>query len=112
MLNQGLVAPEFQITHETTATGYVNFIAYTVERGHGWNNTAILANYAPEVALAGNPAALLDRLNLLLTAGRMTATTRQVIINAVNEVPASEPSRRVHMAVTLTMVSPEFIVQK
>lgn len=112
VLNQGLVAPEFQITHETTVTGYANFVAMTVERGHGWNDTAILANYAPEIALAGNPGALMDRLNLLLTAGRMTPATRQIIIDAINEVPAAQPSRRVHMAVALTLVSPDFVVQK
>lgn len=112
ILNQGLFAPEFQITHETTVTGYANFVAYTAERGHGWGTGAILPNYTAEVALANNPAALMDRLNALLTAGRMTATTRQVIINAINEIPASQASRRVHMAVALTMVSPEFIVQK
>lgn len=112
VLNQGLVAPEFQITHETTVTGYANFVAMTVERGHGWNDTAIVANYAPEALLASNPAALMDRLNLLLTAGRMTPDTRQIIIDAINEVPASEPGRRVHMAVALTLVSPDYIVQK
>lgn len=107
-----MVAPEFQITHETTVTGYANFVAMTVERGHGWNDTAILANYAPETVLANNPAVLVDRLSLLLMAGQMTPATRQIIINAINEVPLSESSRRVHMAVSLTMTSPEFIVQK
>lgn len=112
VLNQGLVAPEFQITHDTTVTGYANFVAMTVERGHGAGTAIVRGNYAAEEALAGNPAALMDRLNLLLTAGRMTPATRQIIINAINEVPASSASRRVHMAVSLTMISPEFIVQK
>jgi len=112
ILNSGLVAPEFQITHETTTTGYANFVINTVERGHGWNNTAIVANYAPQIALAGNPAQLLDHLNLLLTAGRMTPSTRQLILDAITSVPASDATRRVHTAVTLTMLSPEFIVQK
>lgn len=112
ILNQSLVAPEFQITHETTVTGYANFMAYTAERGHGYNTGTILPNYTAEVALANNPPALMDRLNILLTAGRMTSATRQIIINAINEIPASQASRRVHMAVALTMVSPEFIVQK
>lgn len=79
--------------------GSGNFIpTYTQEECLGWP--------------ACSTAALMDRLNLLLTAGRMTPATRQVIINAINEVPASSASRRAHMAVTLTMISPEFIVQK
>jgi uncharacterized protein (DUF1800 family) len=109
ILNRGLVAPEFQITHETTVTGYANFVTNVVERGYGGS---VKANYAPEVALASNPAALMDRLNLLLTAGRMTTGTRQVILDAVNAVPATKPEQRVHTAVALTMLSPEFIVQK
>jgi uncharacterized protein (DUF1800 family) len=112
ILNSGLVAPEFQITHETTTTGYANFVINTVQRGYGWNSTAIVANYAPEIALASNPAQLLDHLNLLLTAGRMTPATRQLITDAVAAVPASNAAGRVHTAVTLTMLSPEFIVQK
>ena len=112
ILRKGLVAPEFQITHETTTTGYANFVTHTVERGHGWNSSAIKANYAPEVALANNPAALMDRLNLLLTAGRMSTTTRQTILDAVTAMPATKPEARVHTAVALTMLSPDFIVQK
>lgn len=93
ILRKGLVAPEFQITHETTTTGYANFVTHTVERGHGWNSSAIKANYAPEVALANNPAALMDRLNLLLTAGRMSASTRQTILDAVSALPPPMPTQ-------------------
>jgi Protein of unknown function (DUF1800) len=121
----GLVAPEFQITHETTVTGYANFIVEKAERETRWwrDNEAALygpvqdylaADYSAELALAGNPAALVDRLKLLLTAGRMTASTRTLIINAVSAVPvgANGGNTRVATAVALTMVSPEFIVQK
>ena len=111
-MRRGLVAPEFQITHETTVTGYANFISNTVERGFGWNETNIKSNYTPELALASNPAALLDHLNLLLVAGQMSTGTRQLILDAVNAFPASDPKNRVYTAITLTMVSPEFIVQK
>ena len=42
----------------------------------------------------------------------MTPATRQIIIDAINEVPASDAAARVRMAIALTMISPEFIVQK
>jgi uncharacterized protein (DUF1800 family) len=112
IMKRGLVAPEFQITHETTATGYANFISNTVERGFGWNQTNIKSSYTPELAMATNPAALLDHLNLLLLAGQMSAGTRQIILDAVNAWPATDAKNRVYTAITLTMVSPEFIVQK
>jgi uncharacterized protein (DUF1800 family) len=112
IMRRGLVAPEFQITHETTATGYANFMSYTVERGHGWNETGLKSSYTPELALASNPAALLDHLNLLLLAGQMTPGTRDIILTAVSAMPASNPRGRVMTAITLVMLSPEFIVQK
>lgn len=112
IMQQGLVAPEFQITHETIVTGYANFITHLVARGHGWNETQLLGNYSAEIALANNPAALLDRLNLLLVAGQMTASTRSTILTAVNAMPASNPRGRVLTAVSLVMLSPDFIVQK
>jgi len=112
IMRRGLVAPEFQITHETTATGYANFVAYTVDRGHGYNETSLKSSYAPELALAGNPAALLDHLNLLLVAGQMTPNTRGTILTAVSAMSASNPRGRVMTAITLVMLSPEFIVQK
>jgi uncharacterized protein (DUF1800 family) len=123
--NKGLVAPEFSITDETTTTGYANFIVNKAERETNWwknnviNNPAsttdyLGADYTAEMLLASTPVALVDRLNLLLAAGRMSGATRQAIIDAISTVPASKNSgfNRVAGAVALTMVSPEFIVQK
>ena len=112
IMQQGLVAPEFQITHETTVTGYANFITNLVDRGHGWNETNLRGDYNAELALAGNPAALMDRLNMLLVAGQMSAATRSTILTAVNAMPASNPRGRVLTAVSLVMLSPDFVVQK
>ena len=112
IMRRGLVAPEFQITHETTVTGYANFVAWTVERGHGWNDTALKAAYTAELALAGNPPALMDHLNLLLVAGQMTSGTRETILTAVNALPVANPNARVITAIALVMLSPEFVVQK
>lgn len=122
---QGLVAPEFQITHETTTTGYANFMRYVAEHQNSWFRDNVMAQYGPtrdylagdysaEIALASNPGALLDRLNLLLMAGQMSAGTRKTILDAVNAAPvdANAGQRRVAFAVYLTMQSPEFIVQK
>ncbi len=125
LMSRGMVAPEFSITHETTATGYANFIVGTAERQTNWwrdNKAApwgsvvdyLGADYSAEMALASNPVALVDRLNLLLAAGRMSVTTKQAIIDAISTIPASQNSgfSRVSSAVALTLVSPDFIVQK
>lgn len=121
----GLVAPEFQITHETTSTGYANFMAAVAEQQNSWyrDNVAIryqsveghlAGDYSVEMALARDPSALVDRLNQLLIAGQMTASTKKAIVDAVNATPAEANSgqRRVALAVYLILVSPEFIVQK
>jgi uncharacterized protein (DUF1800 family) len=125
LVTRGLVAPEFQITHETTTTGYANFMANAAEQKNTWYRdheyakwgpvTEHLAvDYSPEMALSNDPNALLDRLNLLLMSGQMSASTRKAILDAVNATPAelNEGQLRVAFAVYLIMISPEFIVQK
>jgi uncharacterized protein (DUF1800 family) len=111
----GLVAPEFQITHETTVSAYVNFMVQTIEQGYGWGNEQITAAYTSELSLASQPEQLVARLNQLLMAGQMSAATRDTILQAVNAVGLSEANaakRRVWIAVTLAMASPEFLIQK
>lgn len=120
ILAAGLVAPEFQITDETTTTGYANFMLWIPERWTlPWvqqqgitDPDYLLADYTAEMPLANTPAALLDRLNLLLCAGQMSSATRSLILNAVQGVPKSDPLHRVATAIYLTMNSPDYIVQK
>ena len=125
LVARGLVAPEFQITHETTTTGYANFMANAAEQRNTWfrdHESAkwgpvtefVAVDYSAEMALSNDPNALLDRLNLLLMSGQMSAPTRKAIVDAVNATPAdaNEGQLRVAFAVYLIMISPEFIVQK
>jgi len=112
IMRRGLVAPEFQITNETTATGYVNFVVNVVDDGYGVGAGTITSTYSAELAMANNPVALIDRLNLLLVAGQMSLSTRDTILSAVNAIPASNTRGRVATAVALVMISPDFIVQK
>lgn len=112
---RGLVAPEFQIAHDTTVSGYARFMLNVIPDGYGDGRNAIAADYSTELGLATTPDALLDRLNLLLMAGRMTAETRALIKGAVEAIPTNitdASKRRVHTAIALAMLSPEFLVQK
>ncbi|MFZ5519665.1 MAG: DUF1800 domain-containing protein [Pseudomonadota bacterium] len=111
----GLVAPEFQITHETTASAYINFMVQTIEQGYGWGDNLITASYVNELALASQPEQLVARLDQLLLAGQMSTSTRDTILGAVNAVPMTEADaakRRVWIAVTLAMACPEYLIQK
>jgi uncharacterized protein (DUF1800 family) len=108
---QGLVAPEFQITTDTSIPGYINFMQKQLTNPDG----GLVMNYAPELALATNPTALVDRLNRRLTHSAMSAATRDEIIATVTALPAGTAAQnltRVRTAILLTVASPEFIAQK
>ncbi|MDH5264217.1 MAG: DUF1800 family protein, partial [Betaproteobacteria bacterium] len=66
----GLVAPEFQVTTETSMVGGLNFFARLIRNGYyGRDDTRLSFDLAPLNALAADPAALADRLNLLFMNG-------------------------------------------
>jgi len=114
-----LVAPEFQILHETSVVGYSNFMRSIVPSGVGSNSPRdIQANYSKEMALADDPDALIDRVDLMLTYGTMSDATKNLIRDAVESVsinplkPTSGRENRVYLAVFFALSSPDFIVQK
>jgi hypothetical protein len=116
----GLVAPEMQLTSEPSVAGYLNFMRDAIPNGTGISRD-VKANYSAEVALADTPAALVDRVSLLLMSGQMSARLRQQVLDAVNSVvvsgtdataAATARNNRVYLAVFLTMASPEYLVQK
>lgn len=120
----GLVAPEFQIVDEVTVAGYLNTMQATINAGIGQTvNGArdVLPNYAAEIALANDPNALADRMDLLLMNGRMSSTTRTRIVQAVSAVnvptaagtaQTTALTNRAKLAIYMTMASPEYLVQR
>jgi uncharacterized protein (DUF1800 family) len=121
-----LVAPEMQTMHEISVAGWLNTIRNWVPNGMGNNppmdpKRDVQPDYTDELALADNASGLVDRVALLLTADRMPSAMRNQIVAAVQSinVAISNPTNllnarrnRVHLAVYLTLASPEFIVQK
>jgi len=114
--NSNLVAPEMQITTTASVTGFANFIQSRVEESG--SNVSFRPGYDAEMTLANDPNALVDRLSLNMTAGAMTAETRASIIAAVSEIPirpdnaSQDRRRRVNAAMLMTVLSPEFYVQR
>jgi hypothetical protein len=122
----GLLAPEFQIVHEGTATSWINFIEEKSRRETSWGRANdqqwgvdvrdyLAADMTQELSLASNAAALFDRLNLLLAANQLSSATKTLIVNALNGISASTESgrrSRVSTAITLVMSSPEYLIQK
>jgi len=112
----GLVAPEFQITTERLIITGTNRFRECVFQGYaGVSNpqedTAFM-RLEREIALAGNPPALVEHLNLLLMSGQMTQGMKDILVSMVTDTDPADPRQRVLEALFLIVSSPEFSVQK
>ncbi len=118
-----LQAPEFQITDELTVASYINQLRGLIESGVG-ERADVRLNLSGFAAIADNPGALADRLNLVLLNGRMSAKLRQRIIQTTSDIRISNGPNvraanineakeiRARIAIFLTMGSPEYLVQR
>ncbi|MDB6001386.1 MAG: hypothetical protein JWP52_3085, partial [Rhizobacter sp.] len=129
----GLLAPELQITNESTVAGYANYMRGVLESGAGQRgvdykaarNDVQLA-LAAELALADTPLDLAERVTSRLMGDGANAELKAVIAQAVGTVvvpalnakgdnqKAIDTARRnrAALAVYLAAVAPEFIVQR
>ncbi len=113
LASRGLAAPEYQILTHTSITAQTNKLYASVDRHRGAGGTdarQILLDLAPETALASDPAALVDHLNVLLLGGTMSLEMRTILIaHAEGE---AELRARAADVIYLIVSSPEFAVQK
>nr|HPG93884.1 DUF1800 family protein [Dokdonella sp.] len=120
--NLGLHSPEFQILTDTTAVATNNRLfslsfCWHSDGGSCWENghgaTLYLDTARDAPLAASNPAALLDRYNLLLMSGQMSPFMRQTLLARLNGLTGSSRGRqRVQHALYLILNSPEYSVQK
>jgi hypothetical protein len=75
-------------------------------------STTASVDLSPWIALAGDPAALVDDLSLRLMHGAMPADMRARIIQAVSSVTAYSPSYRAQTAIYLIATSAQYNVQR
>jgi endo-chitodextinase len=114
----GMVAPEFQITTETSMVGTLNFFARLARSGsYGSGDTQLSLDLSELNALANDPAALADRLSLLLVNGAMSEALRANLITALAAMPAAKTgspavTERVRAALILIAFAPEFAIQR
>lgn len=123
-----LVGPEYQILNSVTSIGYINLSIYwtlgeapMLIEGLPSNGDEVTFNselqLEDELALADNPIALVDRLNLILCHGQMTQRTHQIITKAVQQIVIPEGKEeqdhyRVLFGLYLTMISPDYVVMR
>ena len=107
----GMVAPEFQITNESSVVGYLNFMQTTVSKGAG----DVKADYSSLMPLADNAQALLDELNLVLAAGQLSPATLALMKGGIDTLASGTDAarlNRIYAALVLVLAAPEFIIQK
>jgi hypothetical protein len=109
----GITAPEFAITNESSVAGYMNFIQNLIANGIG----GMPGNYTALQPLAnqgGNSAALLAELNVLMAAGQLSTATLSLMQGALDtiDVTTMGTDARLFAALTLVMCAPEYLVQK
>jgi uncharacterized protein (DUF1800 family) len=110
---ENITVPEMQIVSESTTAQWVNMAQRLAGNGLG-DVTAQLQPLADLVA-TGQLQAVVDRLNLLLYAGRMSSTLKQDLMDAmisVNGTDAASHLNRARAALFLALASPEFLVQR
>ncbi|MBI4622269.1 MAG: DUF1800 family protein [Verrucomicrobia bacterium] len=111
----GLVAPEFQITNDTTAITVPNFFRSTIFTTATGSSAAtnLVLDLAAEQALATNPSALLDHLSLVMTGSQLTAATRARITTALSGLAATTTAReRAQSAILLVATALEGATQR
>jgi uncharacterized protein (DUF1800 family) len=116
--NLGKVAPEFALADENSVAGYANIMQSTIANGGGntFNGARDLQpDLSAFIANSGNPDALIDNIDLLLTGGKMNSATKGIIKASINTIPNTtdiNKKRRVQQALYLTVASSDFLIQK
>lgn len=104
-----LQAPEFQLAHESSVIGWINFAQQFVAAGVA----DVRPDYRHELPLAAQADALVSHLNLHLTGAALSGQAQDLITRAVASMPAgtaAQQRQRVHAAVHLMLCSPDYLV--
>ncbi len=111
----GLVAPEFQITNDTTAISVPNYLRSVIFQAATGTNAVnqTTLDLTTEQGLVSNIPALLDYLAFLLANGQLGTETRARITTALATLSATTTTlERAQSAVLLVATSPEGATQK
>jgi len=131
----GLVAPEFQTLTHSASINFVNLLYTWLVVDAGYMETSAQSNllvpgipeftynniniedrvfpdFSDEILLADDGAALMDRLDILLTAGTMAEETKTNIRNTISTMALFDNAIAARMAIFLTLLSPDYVIQK
>ena len=115
-----LFGPEFEITNSATISGFMDFSKYGIIGGFNSSgsdpNKWIKPNYDAYIALANDPAAMVDALSVTLLSAGISGQFRTQLIDIVTRLTDSnattQATERFKTALWLMFSSPEYSIQK
>ena len=117
--DEDLVAPEMQITNETSVLGYANFISTILAQGWSWDDTRRqfdvqfdLSQWNSNVA---SPADLVQSVSEKLLGHVLPDDVRLEAEAAISTMPATNATQRkqrIQAAILLVALSPSFIIRQ
>jgi uncharacterized protein (DUF1800 family) len=115
----GYSAPELQIVNEGASLGYINFISHFIMRpaDDPDNHPRFTPDFRAEIALVEDVEALVEHLNVKLTAGQLSDVEKADITDVVSTITIDgddadfESRKRVQTAILMIMASGAYAVQ-
>jgi len=113
-----LRGPEFGLLNTSTAVRRANFVNTMVFSRiaagvtYPFNPSGTSLDFSELQPLAGDPASLVDALNMVMMSGEMSSDMRTSIVTAVRAVASSNSLKRVRTAVYLIASSNQYQVER
>jgi len=114
----GVLGPEFALQNTSTAftrINYVNSLVFAQSIAPDptvYGATGTQLDWSGLTSLAGNPQALVAKLDALLMHGTLSATAQGAIVTAVSAVSATDALTRAKTAFYLVASSPQYQVER
>jgi len=113
----GLQGPEFQIHNSKTSIGFLNQVNNWIYdyAMYSWmeDDPATLLSYDEFEELARDPEAMLNLYDILLSHGRLSDRTREIIKTSLHKLIRGDfRNERAKMALYLLMISPDYAIFK
>ncbi len=113
-----VTGPEFALQNTTTALARINYVSALVfgpaigPDPSVYGATGTQLDWGPLAALAGDPDALVARIDALLLRGTLSPAAHDAVVTAVLAVPANNPLGRAKTAFFLVATSPQYQVER
>lgn len=134
IFDAGLVAPEFEILTSASAMNYINMVYFwfladyymevstlssQIAIGFPESDLALLdpddfvtLDLSNELVLGSQMSALVDRLDILLTGGNLSDESKETIAETATTLAFFDQTVAVKSAIFLTLISPDYVIQK